>query len=283
MCLLLKLMTMQKPNVFESLDYREFLRQMLDYLQREHGLSGRAFGKILGFGSPSYLKALFDEKRSLSVAMGQKIARRLGLGQSETKFFSALILFNNEKTDLKKKDQYFQALLKYKKFLSARKSVAAEYEFFSSWYVVALLEALGTPWRHSSSPRMAADLGISDQQLKDSLNVLQNLGLIRKGVTGWERVEAAIETPAETSSVNIRNTHREMIQRALKAVDEMDTSERVLGSVTIALSVENIERLKARLFEFRQEINAEFSSDQDPDKVMQINFQAFPLFSLKKS
>jgi len=273
-------MSANRPNLFEFLDYRVFLKSFAEFLAVEKDLSQRALGKILGFSSPNYLQTLVSGKRSLSARMAKQIARRLGLSDIETRFFIQLVLFN-DCTNPEQKNKIYSQLLKSKKFLSAYRTAAAEYEFFSNWKIVALLEALGTSWRSSSVAQMAKDMGISTDEVREALKVLQDLNLIEKTPTGWTRRSQVLETPPETQSLNIRNFHRQMIQKASESVDRYGSQDRTLSGLTMALSLERIEELKARVLEFQREINSEFSNDEDPARVVQLSFQLFPLFSIR--
>jgi uncharacterized protein (TIGR02147 family) len=68
-----------------------------------------------------------------------------------------------------------------------------------------------------------------------------------------------------------------MLARASEAIDRIPREEREISSVTLCVSHDTLLRLKARIREFRRELLQLAELEGEPERVVQINFQLFPL------
>lgn len=269
-----------RPDVFAYSSYRTYLQDIFIYLKQERSFTVRDFAKHVGFGSSSYLNALVQGKRSLKEKTAKQIARRLVLNRDESEYFLSLVRFNDGRREDGRQGAY-QELLSSKRKKRTRVMVGDEYQYFSRWYFVAILEGLGTAWRTKSSKEMAIDLNISEAEVVETLSILQKLQLIQKGTEGWEKTQILLETPARLQAQIVRNLYKDMIAKAHQSIDSLDVSQRFLGGVTLSLSLESFYHLQERLFEIQKDLNQEFSRDDDPQNVYQLNLQLFPLMNVK--
>lgn len=265
-----------RPEVYRFLDYREYLKRFTDFLKSEGRFSARTFARKAGFSSPSFYKMVLDGKRNLSSKSLAKITSALELQRREADFFETLVQFN-QAVEIASRDQFYQRLLKFKQFLTITRTAAAQYEYFSNWKVVAAFEALGTAWSRQSISKQAESLDCSTEELKNIFKTLEALGLAERADDGWQKKADSFTTPPEMASLNVRNHHRQMIQKSLEAVDHVDQESRQLGSLTIALSEREMKDFKKQLFEFLHEMNARYSRPGEKDRVCQLNVQLFNL------
>lgn len=273
-------MSIKRPKLFSYLDYRDLLKDFFEFLKETQQFTVRQFATQVGFGSPSYLKMILDKKRSLRPRNARTVARRLGFNAHEMNFFETLVRFNSAK-DANTRDLEYQNLLKFRQFLQIRRTADAEYECFSSWYVIPILEGIETDWAKNSPAKMAESLNIKEEQVRDALSLLQRLGLIEKKDGAWRRLDKILETAPTVQSLTVRNFHKVMIEKALEAVDAVPENERALGGLTLPLTDESYIELRDLLFKFRQDLSARYSSEPEATKVFQLNLQLFPLFKLK--
>ncbi len=270
------------PSVFEYLDYRAFLKDMTTFLKDEKHLSLRQIGKLMGFKSQSYLSMLLDKSRNLKPQTARSVGHRLGLKTQELSFFETLVRFNQSET-AEERDQHYQQLLKFRKFKEIYRTAEVDYEFFNAWYYVILLEALATSWGKKSIREMAQSLRVNESQVRDAIEGLVRRGFLEKTDEGYSRRDPTIETPADIQNIYLRNFHRQMINQAMSALDTVPTPDRYIGGLSISLTRENFEKVKALLFKLQQEVNADYSESADPDAVYQLNIQFFPVLRLKDS
>lgn len=266
----------QLKSIFDYLDYREYLKDHIQELRSREKFSVRQFAEQAGFKSYGYLTMVLNKSRNLSKKSAKKIAEGLRLTAKAAAFFEALVGFNQAE-DLLTKDFFYNQLLEFKKFRAIRQADASQYELFSHWYHVAVLEAMGTSLRTKSTQRIAEALRIEAEEVENSIQLLLRLGFIAKDTVGWKKVDTSVKTEAQIQSLSVRKFHREMVSKALRAIDDIDRTERELSALTISLSRENFERLRKKIFEFQNEINSAYSDDQSPERIYQLNFQVFPL------
>lgn len=269
-----------KPNVFDYTNYRQFLTDYIDYLRSVGEFSNRKFAQKVGFKSHSHLRLIMNGQRNMSMPTVQKLVKAIGLTKLESKFFQALVSFNQAE-DFAIKDELYRELLDFQKFRDVRRTAEAEYKYFSNWYIVAILEAIGTMWSHASPKQMAEDLGVPVSEVEKSLELLEKLGLAKNENGKWQRVDVSLETPSETGNLNIRNYHQEMGLKAIESLDEVAKEERFHTSLTIGLSEQRYQELRKELADLPRKLSAKYSGDRGARGVYQINFQLFPLIKIK--
>lgn len=271
----------QLNSIYGYLDALHFLRDRIELLKKSKWFSARKFAQKAGFKSPSFLKMLLDGSRSMTPAAIAGLAQGLGLSKDESKFFETLVEFNQAKSPDAQNEAY-RKILSFKKYQSIKKIEAHQYVYLSHWYHVAIREGLSSASQNWTFSQWASALEISERQVAEAFERLLELGLIQKSSEGgYLPVDAALQTPREMASLVVRNFHREMIQKALIALDEIPTQDRDLGSLTISLSPKNFEAFRQRVAHFRREMNALFSEDREAEQVYQLNFQIFPLLKVK--
>ncbi len=264
-----------KPNVYDYLDYRSYLNDMVDFLRDRGQYSVRKFASKVGFGSSNYLHMVINGKRNLGNKFSLAIAMALSLNKDETSFFLALIGFNDNK-DLDKKDEFYQKMMKCKNFQIQKRPDQSQYQLFSDWRVVALYESINTPLMSKDAEEISQKLEMNVTELKAAFETLKNLNLIAQKDGRWVRTDKALDTEPYLQPMLIRNFHRQMIQRALKSVDDRAT-ERSLGALTLPLNEKTYQHIERRLTELRRELSVLYAEDPNPDHVYQLNIQFFPL------
>ena len=99
-------------NIFEYLDYREFLKAYYDYHKKNDSqFSHRVMCRKMGFTSPNFLKMVIDKERNIGRTSVQKIITGLELKKKEAEYFSYLVFFVKAKTRVEKNYFYGQSLL----------------------------------------------------------------------------------------------------------------------------------------------------------------------------
>ncbi len=99
-------------NVFEYLNYREFLKDRITHMRQENpNFSFRYFNRKAGFKSSGQLKLVADGNRNLGKKGIYNVCRGLGMTGKEAEFFESLVFFNQAKTH-DEKDHYYKELSK---------------------------------------------------------------------------------------------------------------------------------------------------------------------------
>lgn len=272
-------------DVFRYRDYRHFLRDV--YAERkksEYGFSYRAFAKRAGLSAPNYLKLVAEGQRNLAPEMATRFAAALGLTGEPADYFCDLVGFN-QASSAPERERCYQRLCRYKRYRDAFRLDAAHAAYHSDWYIPAVRELVSCAG-FKEDPRWIARAlrpNISQRQAAHALEILEQLGLVVRGQGGRLTQREPLLTTGDDQPLghHIATFHRAMLERAAEALDHTPRDEREIASLTLSLDAKQFQAFKARLYEVRQELlQASLEPDDSAggaDRVVQINFQMFPL------
>ncbi len=271
---------MKRPTVYDYLDYRSYLGDMYYYRKESaSSFSYRFFSNKAGFASPNFLKLVVNGQRNLTNASIAKVAKGFGLKKKERDFFENLV-FMNQATAHDEKNYYYRKMISIVGYKNIPTLSKDQYAYFSNWYYPAIREMVRFGSGDLSAQQMAALLNpkIKVTEAEAALKCLKKLRLIKQNDDGlWLQYDRDISTGPEIRELIIANFHKEMLRLATESIDRFPASERDISAVTLSIRRENLAEFKARLVSFRRELMELASLDEDPDRVVQINLQLFPL------
>jgi uncharacterized protein (TIGR02147 family) len=265
-------------DVFKYRDYREFLAAFYAH-KKASGMSYRGFSRAAGLGAPNYLKLVIEGKRNLSAEMAERFARACRLNEEGTDYFRTLVAFNQAETD-DERNQLHERLAKFARFRASQRLELAQKEYHSTWYIPAVRELVACPSFDESPSWIAQSLrpSINEQEASHALNVLLQLGMLERDERGRLcQATRAVSTGQQASGLYIRNYHVQMMQRAALAMETFGPEERYLSALTLSASEATLGEVMRRVIEFRKELAALCDADPLPSRVIQLNFQFFPL------
>lgn len=275
---------MNPISVFDYFDYRAFLKDKFEEAKaRNSRYSIRLFNRLAGARSTSFLKNVLESKRNLADDGIFKMARGFRLNEAETRFFSALVKFN-QAVRHDERDHYFQEMGRHRRFIQAKLLEASHYNLYSHWYYSAILEAIRTKTagRKKDVKWLGARLvpKVDSRSLRKALHDLKKIGLLEDDKKeGLKRRESMVTTPDSVRSLGVSNFHIAMSGLAAQAVARETGREREFSALTIALSPNGFERAKKAVREFRKALHSLLEQeDVEPRTlVAQINLQLFKL------
>jgi len=273
-------------NVFEYLDYRSYLRDFYRHRKTaEYGFSHRSFSRRAGLRSSNFFKLVMDGERNLTPEMADQFARACGLQDRAADYFSELVAFN-QATGAKERNRCQQRLARFKQYREIHRLDVAQTAYHSTWYLPAIRE-LGAREDFSEDPKWIARLlrpKITPTQAKKAMEILLELGLMERGKDGRLRPsKPLVTTGAGPLGHHIADYHRTMLQRAAEALENTPREEREISSLTLCVSHDVMLDLKERIREFRRELLQIAELEGKPERVVQINFQLFPLSEKKET
>lgn len=268
-----------KPDIFEYLSYREYMRDF--YLKaKEHtrSMSFRKLSKQSGFSSPNFYKLVMDGQRNLSGEAAERVAEALGLTNDETSFFIALVDFDQAENRTKKNES-FERISASRHFRKAGRIEPDFFEYLSHWYYPTIREMTA---RHDFrldagwiSGQLDPEIPIED--VERALEVLLRLGFIVENDEGVRRGDASLTTGHEVNSLAIVNYHHQMIERGAESIERVPREFRDISALTMCVRPEQVPELKRRVHAFRETLMALTDPIEDPTTVYQLNVQLFPL------
>jgi uncharacterized protein (TIGR02147 family) len=267
-------------NIFEYLDYRAYLRDF--YAQqkaRSAAFSHRAFSRRAGLRSSNYLSLIMKGERDLSSEMAPRFAKACGLVKGEADFFCDLVLYCQAKTT-DEKTRHHERLARFRKFRDAHQLDGEQTAYHQHWYIPALRELASLPG-FVADPKWIASMlepAIAPRQAADALETLCRLGLLLRDEQGKLRqAQPLVTTGPGPLGHQIFVYHRAMIDLAKRALDDVPRDERDISCLTLCVSEATLPRLKERIRDFRRELLQLAEADPHAERVVQLNFQLFPL------
>ncbi|MEN0068320.1 MAG: TIGR02147 family protein [Myxococcota bacterium] len=272
--------SVEPPNVFSYLDSRRFLGDYYAFKKAtSSGFSYRAFSRRAGIKSPNYLKLVIDGERNLTPKMAHRFGTACGLAGDPLGYFLDLVAFTQAKSSDEKTARY-QRLIRFREHREIHRIDIAYGEYHARWYIPAIRE-LAFRADFQADPAWIADRmlpSISVQEAKRALELLEELRLLQTGTDGkLHPTDTLVTTGPEVKGLHLRSYHRMMMDRAAAALDALPPRERDISSVTLCLGPEAMQRMKERIRAFRRELLQMSASEEEPQQVIQVNLQLFPL------
>jgi uncharacterized protein (TIGR02147 family) len=107
--------------------------------------------------------------------------------------------------------------------------------------------------------------------------------LIKRDKDGlWEQSDPALTTGPEVQSLAIANFHREMLRLASESIERYEANERDITALTLRVNSRGMAELKRKIAQFRKELLESALVEEETDRVIQVNIQAFPLTGKEK-
>jgi uncharacterized protein (TIGR02147 family) len=259
------------------IDYQSILKsELARRMAVNPKYSLRAFSKDLEI-SPSKLSELLNYRQGLSMDSAKKIAHRMGLSPSESKYFCKLV----EGADSRSKKNRVKAIA-YLKKKNAKPFLLsdAHSECFSSWIPLSLRELTLTKnflWDESF---ISKRLGISVAEANYFMEQLLQCGLIIKKSQGVQRAVQSTTTSKDIPSETIRRYHRSTLKKAQEALELQNIWERDFSSLTLAIPTKDVPKFKKKIAQFRKTLDtwSEWNIKKNsPDEVYCISIQFFKM------
>ena len=248
----------------ERTNFRLWLqRQLTDRCKRNPRYSLRAFAKSLEV-DPSTLSQILSGKRALTKRSIKSFTDRLGASPEELKEFGMLANTQEEALAAATERAYQQVALD-------------TFSVMAEWYHYAILE-LTYVRNFQANPRWISNkLGITAEEAKAAIERLQRLGLLL--VDDNSMIKSARHLTNQ-SSVNTSAAHRELqkqvIEKAMLAVDECLPEEKDITSMTMAIDPSKIDQAKDLIRKFRRELCALLESGTQT-RVYNLAVQLYPI------
>lgn len=271
-----------KPSVYRYADYRRFLADYYAYAKAAHAFSFRAFSQRAGIRSSNYLRLVIDGERNLSAPMATRFARGCGLTGDAAHFFCELVAYCQAPTAAEQGRAY-ERLCRFRPFRAVHRLAREQAAYHSHWYLPAIRELARRADFRADPEWVSAQLTprISPAQAERAITTLLQLGLVRRiddeRGARLEQTSALVSTGAGPLGHHIVGFHHMMLERAAYALDHVPRDQRDISCLTLCVSESKLRELQERVRAFRRELLQAAEVGDTPERVVQINFQLFPL------
>ncbi|PCJ62224.1 MAG: hypothetical protein COA79_03960 [Planctomycetota bacterium] len=277
---------MKRINIYSYTNYRLFLKDYLEYKRfKEPEYSYRKFCKIAGIVSPSFLKHVIDGVRNLSKDGAKKFMIGFGIEGPEASFFEILVLMNQAK-DIDQRNKYYSRLKKFNGFKESCSLESDGFDYYKKWYHPVVRELVGMAEDGKATAAWIVtkvNPKISKKDAQESLDLLVRLELLEKTTVGYHKKHNVVKGFAGLKSMMLHNYHKEMIRLGGESVERYKKDVRNVTSVTLSVPENRIQEIQDKIARFREELLQMAVDTKDPERVIQVNIQEFPLTkSVKK-
>jgi len=266
------------PQIFQYLDYREYLRDYYEERKVEQPFfSYRYFAQKIQL-DPGTLLKITRLKAHLSSKSVSQVLAYLKLSSQESMYFETMVSFGKAKTSTEHQ-KFYEELLKIKD-LDSHTISDMQYLFFSEWYHIPIRAIIGMGNIRNNYEDIASGLtpSIPVEKVQESIQMMQRLGLVKQNDNGeWEVTDSALSTGNQWTSHAIRQYQKDVITKAMESIDRHAKKDRDISTVTVSLNQKDLPLFRRRCEEFRKELMKMALDSEDPDSVYQINLQLFPM------
>lgn len=266
-------------DLFQYTDYRKYLRDYYEAKRAVHKeFTHRHIAQAIGFKSTGTFAQILQGKTNISPATLARFVRFLGLKQDEAAYLELLVLFSQSKGHAEKK-AFFEKIIAFPK--SNLKQVdATQYAFYEKWYYSVIREVLAFhPFREDfrELARML-EPPIATAEAQKAIKLLAELGLIKRNAAGvYEKTDPVITSGYDTRSLAVNQFIIETLDLAKVALDQLPREERSLSALTLSLPEDGYAMVEEKIRNFRRELLELARNCRNPKRVIQVNFQIFPV------
>ena len=154
---------------------------------------------------------------------------------------------------------------------------ADSFAVMADWYHFAILELTFVQNFRADAKWIARQLGLSVSETKIALERLARLGLLEKKGNRLVKTRASLtnHTGPETSAAR-KNLQRQILEKALHAIDETTPAEKDITSITMAIDPQNLDKARELTKKFRRDLCA-LLEEGKPSRVYNLGVQLYPI------
>jgi len=261
---------MKATSVIRPENYQSFSLFLQDELvqrcKKNPGYSLRSFARTLQINHSS-LSRLLSGQRKASEKMQRSLVARLGHDPETIRNFKDESARN------------FRALEKSRDFNQMNRD---SFAVISDWYHYAILELTLVATFRSEAKWIAKALGISVAEANAAVDRLIRLGMLERTPAGQLKNASGNNTniEGEIRDAAKRKMQTQILELALKALDEVAIDRRNQTSMTMAINSKRLPEAIEMISKFRRKLSAFLEQDPDRDEVYQLSVSLFPTTNL---
>lgn len=270
---------MERINIFDYSNYREY---MADFYKFKKSVDAcytyKTFADEGEIKSPNYLHLVICKKRNLSIKNISKFIKALNLNKEEATYFESLVKLDQSLSFSEKAD-LFEKIYKQNLLYRVKELKTEQYKVISSWYYLAIQEMVllkdFNPSPEWISKKLKGKILVEEAQ--EAFDCLKRLDIVREKDGKYILTNIVQTTTDDVANAAIKLFHKSMIEKSLESLLDDPVSQRDFSGLTVAISKKKFDLAKAKIKEFRRELNKFLSDDAEQEDVYQLNIQFFEL------
>jgi uncharacterized protein (TIGR02147 family) len=268
------------PNVFAYIDFKQYLADYHKAVREtDPGFTHAYICHRLGQpNSRSFFDNVIKGRKTLTAHFVDLFIKLLNLKPDESKFFRALVSYN-QATSTEEKEFYFDQIIQLNQtpFKLIDKDA---YSYYKEWYHSTIRSLLAILNFKNQYKDLASRLSpsITVKQAKESIALLKRLGMIQRTVIGYLKpADKVLSTGKSTGDHVLKQYQSQCLELGKQAVFNSVNQPCLTMVHTVYVSETGYKRILNRLEQCRSEIRSIIHKDEeDPTRVYQINIQLFP-------
>ncbi len=259
--------------------FRHYLKEELARRSTKNArYSLRSFARDLEV-SPSTLSDVINARYGFSSATAKRISLKLNLSNHERELFCDLVdAEHGSRASIRKSAK---ARIQSQD-LVANQLQMDTFETISDWHHYAILESLALEDAEHTVSWISKRLNLSPQATEVALDRLQRVGLIERTKKKIIVKDGFTATPSGVPSEAIRKFHRQILEKAIEALDTQTVEERSVSNMVLAVDPADLKEAEELIKKFRREFEAKFCRAQNAKEVYTLNVQFFRLTENRK-
>lgn len=268
-------------SVCRFYDYKEYLNQLYLLAKKRLGqLSYLDFSERLGFSKSNVIWLVMTGRRKLTNGSVEKIADALNFSSVQKSFVRALVRYNNT-TRAEDRESLFAKMMEIAAKDMPTSGQGRLIEYFQEWYHPIIRELTATEDFRSDPSWISGKLNVkvSPLRIRKSLALLEELGLIvfDEQLGRHQRTDIQVVPDGEFEAMTMIRYHQGTCLSARDSIAKVSAHEREFNSLTLSLSADGMEKVRAILRNACAAIMEVEHRDRGADLVFQANLQLFPV------
>ncbi len=265
--------------ILQAKTVKEFLKSELDRrIKVNQRYSQRAFARSLGL-SPGELSELLRDKRSLSLKSALRISKAMGFNSTETKY-----LVHLAQVDKSRKSGEGEMLENLQEEEPVDQGTLSEdvFHIVSDWYYFAILNLVDCDGFIWDAQYISSRLGITKVEAQIAMERLLRMKIVSKNEAGqFVGAKDFVLSPSGIPSDAVRNYHRQMMKKALYALEMNPVQDRDISGVGFACHPEDLEAIRLEIVEFQDQLVTKYSKSRTK-KAQEVFHLEMALFKITR-
>ncbi|MGL1937324.1 MAG: TIGR02147 family protein [Fibrobacterales bacterium] len=269
----------KKLNIDEYVDYVSYLNDWYTH-KKEHNpaFSYQNFSKACNFKSKSFIAEILKGKKQLSRRSITNFTEGLKLNKRETEYFTNLVFFRTAKTS-SEQTLYWEKIKKHRLPGVNRKRTFREFELLENWYTLPVREIISVIDFKEDYKYLGKLVipSITEKQAKTSVELLIELGLVKKEATLYVQKDFDIYIEPELKKLAGYSFQKSMIQLGAQFLDNRKVQSSDSQTITFGSNKVLNGKLRALMGKFIEDVYHTVLEHPEVEEVQQLNLQFFPL------
>lgn len=269
------------PNIFSYSNFREYLSEyQASRYTTDQSFTKSNLSRMLGLpNTRSYFTDVLKGKK-VSGSFVERFTSVLKLNESESKYFRALVKYDQAESS-EEKQAFFNQLLGLnnvpKRILEKKAG-----EYYSNWFICVVRAILDIIDFKDDFTFLAKKVfpPITPQQARQAFDLLLILELIKKNENGFYKPTDKSITAPESMDKNdlIKQYQSKCVQLAINSIFADIDKPQTVATNLMSVSESGYKMVEEHINRFRSEVRSIVVMDKDPaDRIYQLVVQFFPV------